>query len=436
MPVGVLSLCHLIDSTRSVSFLLLQSESVEFFQKSSRLMESREVVPVVMIDNGSYQIRAGYPGEDGPRLVTPTLVGLARNKGVALAAGTSDAAVGDDAVAKRGMLFCNQPFVGGQVNNWADAERVWSHIIYSELRIVPENHCFVLTQPATAPQEQKEKILELMMETVNAHSLYLGPAPVFSLYSYGLTTGVVVDSGLDETTVVPVHEGYALGRHVSSTPVAGRQLTLYLAQLMKKRGYTFGTPVEIDLINAVKESCCYIRNPHSVTGADDTRGGEFFYLPDGQPIPIDEQRYECPEALFNFSILGDQYEPKYKMITDSGDSFTPSIAKGLSWLTFTAINHCEPVLRPLLYDSIVLAGGSSSFDGTKSRLLDEVRLCYRETHPNEGIIPISVQDMAARQYSAWLGGVMLSRTPMFHHLTVTRAEYAEHGSRIIHCKNL
>jgi actin-related protein len=404
-------------------------------------MSSPHAAPVVMIDNGSYQIRAGYAGEEGPRLVMPTLVGLARNKGVAMASGMSDSAVGDDAVVRRGMLFCNQPFQGGIVNNWADAERLWANIIFSELRIIPENHCFVMTQPATTPEDQKEKLLELMMETFNAHSLYLGAAPVFSLYSYGLTTGLVVDSGLDSTTVVPVHEGYALGRHVTTSPVAGRQLTQYLAQLMKRRGYTFGTPVELDLINTVKEDYCFVRNPFrnddfasSLNNGDQL--AKHFLLPDGQAIPIDEQRHECVEALFDFSILGESYNPYYHMTTDHGDQYSPSIRKGLSWLAFTAINHCEPVLRAQLYNSIVLAGGSTSFQGTQGRLLDEVRQCYRETHPNEGIIPISVQDMAARQYAAWIGGVMLSRTPMFHHLTVSRAEYAEHGHRIIHCKNL
>jgi actin-related protein len=407
------------------------------------MASSSHAAPVVMIDNGSHQIRAGYAGEEGPRLVMPSLVGLARNKGVAMASGMGDSAVGDEAIARRGMLFCNQPFQGGIVNNWGDAERLWANIIFSELRIIPENHCFVLTQPALTPESQKEKLLELMLETFNAHSLYLGAAPVFSLYSYGLTTGLVVDSGLDNTTVVPIHEGYALGRHVTSSPIAGRQLTLYLAQLMKRRGYTFGTPVEMDLINNVKEELCFARNPFQ-TGGDmfgptagaEAEGGKHFLLPDGQAIPIDEQRYDCVEALFDFSILGEQYTPKFHMLTDHGDFFDPTIRKGLSWLAFTAINHCEPVLRPQLYNNIVLAGGSTSFPGTQGRLLEEVRQCYRETHPNESMIPISVQDMAARQYAAWLGGVMLSRTPMFHHLTVSRAEYAEHGHRIIHCKNL
>lgn len=397
-------------------------------------METREVVPVVMIDNGSHQVRAGYPGEEGPRLVSPSLVGQARNKGVAMAAGMSECSVGEEAVQRRGMLSCNLPFQGGIVNDWGDAERLWSHIIFSELRIVPESHCFVMTQPATAPHQQKEKILELMMETFNAHSLYLGAAPVFSLYSYGLTTGLVVDGGLDGVSAVPVHEGYSLGRHVSSSAVAGRQLTQYLSQLMRKKGYTFGTHVEMELINRVKEDLCYVRNPmHS---DEPVRGQENFYLPDGQPIPIDSQRYECPEALFDFSIIGDQHIPQYKMVTDAGEEFVPSIPKGISWLAFTAINHCEPTLRGQLYNSIVLAGGSTSFQGTQQRILDEVRQCYRETHLNEGLIPISVQDMKARQYSAWMGGCMLSRTPMFHHLTVSRKEYAENGHRIIHCKNL
>ena len=174
------------------------------------------------------------------------------------------------------------------------------------------------------------------METFNAHSLYLGAAPVFSLYSYGYTTGLVIDSGLDMTSAVPVHEGYALGRHVTTSPVAGKALTSYLAQLMKKRGYSFGTPVELDLMNRVKEDMCYVgASPVDLTvtgiaqqSLDETatldalrerhKEPDVIRLPDGQPVPIDEQRHECPEALFDFSILGAKYEPMYRMITEAG----------------------------------------------------------------------------------------------------------------------
>jgi actin-related protein len=419
-------------TTLSVCFVLGRLNFFEAKKGVRKKMETRPEVPVIVIDSGSYHVRAGYPGEAGPRVSMPSLVGQPRNKGAAMAAGIHEYEVGYAAQEKRGMLQCNYPIRSGLVTNWNDVERLWSHIIFRELRVIPEDHCFVLTQPANAPQDQKEKILELAMETFNVDSLYLGCAPVFSLYSYGRTTGVVLDSGRDVTSAVPIYEGYALGRHVTSSTIAGETLTKYLCQLLKQKGYAFDTLVELELINSMKERLCYVRNPSDPS----TEPGTSFSLPDGQQIPLDEHRHMCPEILFNCSILGDMYAPKCKMLTDAGEEYNPSIPKGISWLVFAAINNCEPSMRQRLFNEIVLAGGNTLFSGTRNRMQEEITLFYRETHVNEGLIPISVSEMACRQYSAWLGGCMLSRTSMFPHLTVNRREYEEQGHRVIHCKNL
>ena len=349
-----------------------------------------------------------------------------------MASGVQEYDVGDEAEEKRGLLDSSRPIKSGKVVNWNDMEKLWRHVIYRQLRITPENYCFLLTQSANADTKEKERTLEIMMETFNAHSLYLGAAPVFGLYSYGMTTGTVIDAGADMTSVVPVHEGYPLGRHVTRSPVAGEVLTSHLSRLLESKGYGFSTQLERQLVNTVKEELCYVRQyPH-----EEPLPGETFRLPDGQPIPVEEERYSCPEALFNFKALGATYEPKEKVFADSGHEFHPSGAKGISWLAYAAINNCEATLRPTLYKSMVLTGGTSLFRGTQERIHSEVTQYYKEMHQGEGLIPINIAGTACRQYSAWLGGTMISQITMFPHLTVSREEYEEKGHRIIHCKSL
>ena len=91
-----------------------------------------------------------------------------------MAAGVNDYEVGFEAQSKQGLLMCAQPIKSGVVVSWGDMEKLWSHVIFKELRMVPENHCFVLTEPAGSSNEQKEKTLEILMETFNANSMYLG----------------------------------------------------------------------------------------------------------------------------------------------------------------------------------------------------------------------------------------------------------------------
>ncbi|KPA76449.1 putative actin-like protein [Leptomonas pyrrhocoris] len=429
----------------------------------------------VVLDCGSSHSRAGFGGEKGPRLDVPTLVGYPRHRGIAMAAGMNEQEVGEEALLKQGSLDVHHPIRNGCIEDWGDVEKLWSHLFFNELRVSPETHCFLLTEPVNTPGPQRERTLEIMMETFRAHSLYLGTSQVLSLYSYGLTTGLVVDSGKDITRAVPVHEGYALGRHVTQSPVAGAALTRYLGELLRAQGYALGTASEQEVLNQAKEELCYVQSPsfaatgvaaaaaatatekalqrdtdetfrHSAHAAPDGVGEiDDFVLPDGQRIPLGAERHRTAEVLFNFSLLSEMesggtdrglYEPRCKVRTDIGEFFTPSFEKGVSWLPFAAVNNCEHSLQPQLYANMVLAGGSLSFPGARTRLETEVRQLYRESHPSEAVLPINARDMACRAYSAWLGGSMLAQTAVFQHLVVSRKEYEEEGARVIHYKSL
>lgn len=49
-------------------------------------------------------------------------------------------------------------------------------------------------------------------------------------------TGVVVDIGDGATHVVPVADGYVIGSSIRSIPLAGKDVTLFIQQLMRVYG--------------------------------------------------------------------------------------------------------------------------------------------------------------------------------------------------------
>jgi len=55
-------------------------------------------------------------------------------------------------------------------------------------------------------------------------------------------TGVVVDVGDGATHVVPVADGYVIGSSIKSIPIAGKDVTLFVQQLMR-----VGNPCSIKL---------------------------------------------------------------------------------------------------------------------------------------------------------------------------------------------
>jgi actin-related protein len=107
-------------------------------------------------------------------------------------------------------------------------EKIWHHVFYSELKIVPEDHPCLLTEVPLNEKKDKEKSNEVFFETFNVPSLYLSNSAVLALYCSGRTIGLVVDSGAGVTNTVPIFEGYALPHAINMLPFAGQDLTKYL----------------------------------------------------------------------------------------------------------------------------------------------------------------------------------------------------------------
>eukprot|EP01001_Neometanema_parovale_P006313 NODE_2682_length_1363_cov_118.131452_g2548_i0.p1 GENE.NODE_2682_length_1363_cov_118.131452_g2548_i0~~NODE_2682_length_1363_cov_118.131452_g2548_i0.p1 ORF type:complete len:392 (-),score=57.69 NODE_2682_length_1363_cov_118.131452_g2548_i0:100-1275(-) len=373
---------------------------------------------VVVIDNGGYSIKAGYAGEQAPRAVFPCVVGEPRNKGVVMATGDKEYYVGDQAQERRGCLSVTIPVHNGEVVNWKDMERLWNHTFYNELRLVPEDHPVILTEPPLNPNSHREKTTEIMFEGFAVPGLYLSVSSVLSLYSSGQTSGLVVDSGKDVTMTVPVFEGYTLTRHICKTTVAGKAITDYLVQLLMERGYNFTTTNEIDIVNYIKETICYVATDYeeALENSQDSNSVKY-QLPDGQDIILNEERFKCTECIFNPSMM--PIDPN---------------AMGLDVMCFDSIGRCDTEIRKEMYKYIMCSGGTTLFDGLAKRIGSGMHNLYKHKYPNEPVVPMRIVDNVERMYASWLGGSMLGILPMFHKMWITREEYQEHGPSIVHTK--
>ncbi len=128
-----------------------------------------------------------------------------------------------------------------------------------------------------------------------------------------------------------------------------------------------------------------------------------YELPDGQVITIGNERFRCPEVLFNPSMVGME-------------------ANGIHDTTFNSIMKCDVDIRKDLYSNIVLSGGTTMFPGIADRMSKEI------TALAPSAMKVKVVAPPERKYSVWIGGSILASLSTFQQVRGALGSRGELGS--------
>ncbi|XP_078061851.1 actin-1-like [Mustelus asterias] len=359
----------------------------------------------VVIDNGTGYTKAGFAGDDKPRVVVRSLVGIPNQA-------TNEFHKGPDYYV--GSAIPSDPWIvktpvvtNGIVTDWDALEMLWHHVFYQELRVAPEEHAVLLSDAPLSPTTNRERAAELLFEGFGVPAMYVVHQSLLSLYSTGRTTGLIIESGLGVSYTAPIHNGYTMPHATFRLDLAGGGLTDYMAKLLEECGNPF-SPEEMHIVRNIKETCCYVAqdfNEEMVANENDYLTD--YELPDGHIITIGNERFRCPESLFKPEMVG---------LTDPG----------LHALAMKSLEKCEADYQPELLNNIVLSGGSSMFPGFAERIQRDMG----ELVPN--CAKLNVYASPQRKFSVWIGGSITACLNTFQSMWVSRRDYDEKGPVIVH----
>lgn len=234
----------------------------------------------VVLDLSCSWLRAGYAGDDAPRLEVPTQFS-AEEKRSWTAQWSSDA----------------------KATDWDKIEKLWEsamgELLGQEQRRQEEWGVMLSEQPLSS-KAGRERSTQILFEKLGARHCYLQQRGVLSLFASGRQTGLVLHVGDTRSFVVPIDNGYALPHAIRTSPHGGHTVTQHLRALLIERGDA-ALAADAAAVAALKEQLCYAAldfDDEFDAAHPDVRDGACT-LPDGKRVVLrGRERFACTEPLF------------------------------------------------------------------------------------------------------------------------------------------
>ena len=369
-------------------------------------MKQQNKYSTVVIDAGSGLVKAGFGGEDGPRSIFNSIVGTPKQMGLMVGMELQERYVGDDAISKYEIMNFSYPIKRGEVTDWDKFENLMHYLLYSEMKVVPEEVSILITESPRTSRENREKLTEILFETFNVKRLHIANSSMVGLFSYGKTSGLIVDSGFNVTSTVPIYEGYPLSHASIRINIGGEDLSKNLLSMIQSNLEESYVDIKGRILaDDIKEKLGYLLLNQD--DADDVKDVTY-ELPDGKKIELSNELYKSNEILFN---------PDEEIKKVNG-------LLSLKNMVIDSINKCDNEIKSDIKENICLTGGTTLLKNFPEKLKNELSDSSEGTNFN-----LSAEQ--ERLFSTWIGGSIVSSLDNFQFMWVNKKEYNDNGKNLL-----
>lgn len=433
-------------------------------------------INAVVLDPGASIIRGGWAGEDNPRTVIPSHYGwlpLGDNESDDVPRGVSldktrgrKRFLGDAGVTYwRQGLEIDSPFDDMGIISDFDTLQAQSAFAIDTLAADPTENPLLMTEPATTPKEVRGKMAELAFEGLGVPAFYLANRTVLSAFASGRPSALVIDVGASQLSAIPVVDGFVLRKGIQTQGNAGSAVSRALlwdlthemgeqnmqgwladslvpqflvrnkqpvdpgapsAATLREDRLQATTPSfrmyhTMQVLNDFKEAVCQVMEAPWDEAQAAARPTKMYEFPDGYNNAYGALRFKAPEAILTPNLYADC--PQVLPPRDE-----PYV--GLTDMILRAAQAVDVDARAAMFSNIVCVGGGTLLPGFTDRLSYELSVAA----PSQRVRIHSPGNYTERRHSTWLGGSILASLGTFHQLWISKQEYEEHGSAIVHVR--
>ncbi|KAK0115639.1 NuA4 histone acetyltransferase subunit [Cadophora gregata] len=442
-------------------------------------------VSAIILDPGYSSVRAGFAGEDSPKSFLNSHYGVLDS---------GKFVFGDDAIHNplSHLEIRNPMSKEGIVEDWDTATQLWEYAITSRLTSFKqadprtnglnddvkdmdvqmegvednekplEEHPLLMTETAWNTVKNREKAIEIAMESWGCPAFWLARNSVMAAFGGGKATALVIDVGASTASVLGIHDGLILKKSVQRSHLGGNWLSSQLRAMFNsqdpkielvphfmvssKTAVDAGAPAQAvfrkydktatDSFRALEEERVLTEFKESVvqtwsgpgrlnmqnqTGGSNldfarSQPGRVFEMPDGYNQMWGVERFQVAEGLWDakaaLSVPGEAAVTQSQTIID---------------MIKASIGAVDVDLRGHLLANIIVTGGTTLINGFGDRLNNELMNAYPGTRIKVQAAGLTTE----RRFGSWIGGSILGSLGTFHQMWISKAEYAEFGSSVV-----